>query len=47
VITCRMPAAINDPARPRKIVGRSLSRSIASKMAAQLPSARAWKDASR
>jgi hypothetical protein len=38
---------MSDPAMPRKMVGRSLSRSIASKIAAQLPSARAWKEASR
>lgn len=47
VMTCRIPAAMSDPARPRKIVGRERSRSIASKTAAHLPSARAWKDASR
>ena len=46
-ITCRMPAAMSEPARPRKIVGRCRSRSIASKTAAHLPSARAWNDAFR
>jgi hypothetical protein len=46
-MTLRIPAAMSDPAKPRKIVGRSLSRSIASNTAAQLPSARAWKEASR
>jgi hypothetical protein len=47
VITCRIPAAMSDPARPRKIVGRSRSDSMEAKTAAQLPSARAWNDASR
>ena len=46
-MTCRIPAAMSDPARPRKIVGRCRSRSIASKTAADFPSARAWKEASR
>ncbi len=47
VMTRRMPAAMSDPAMPRKMVGRSLSRSMASNTAAQFPSARAWNEASR
>jgi hypothetical protein len=46
-MTWRMPAAISEPAIPRKMVGRSRSRSIASNTAAAFPSARAWNDASR
>jgi len=46
-MTWRIPAAMSEPAMPRKIVGRCRSRSIASKTAAALPSARAWNDASR
>ena len=46
-MTWRMPAAMSEPAMPRMIVGRCRSRSIASKTAAALPSARAWNDASR
>jgi hypothetical protein len=38
---------MRDPARPRKIVGRSESFSIDSKIWAHRPSARAWKEASR
>src|ERR1700730_7823714 len=42
-----MPAAMSEPASPRKIVGRWRAVGIASKPAAQFPRARAWKDASR